>query len=118
MFHASIFRRLLPAVLLAMCLLAAGCTKDKVTKANFDKINDGMSLAEVEAILGKGEKEDNISKGDIAVKAGVNVGAIGLDSHENKKAPGDTYNWTKGDKKITVIFQNDKVMRKIPQGLE
>src|SRR5258707_11960175 len=40
--------------LLLACLLIGGCAK-KVTKANFDKIATGMTLKEVEAVLGKGE---------------------------------------------------------------
>ena len=33
----------------------SGCSSSKVSKANYDKISTGMSVAEVEAILGPGE---------------------------------------------------------------
>ncbi len=40
-----------------LALLAAftmsGCQPERVTKANFDRIQEGMKLSEVEAILGK-----------------------------------------------------------------
>ena len=44
------------ALVLLLCLAVPAC-KSKVTKANFDKIKEGMTLAEVEKILGKGTKE-------------------------------------------------------------
>jgi hypothetical protein len=106
------------ALLLMLCLLVGGCQRSKITKANYDKIKEGMTLSEVEAILGKGDKEDVVSKGDIAMKAGVNVGSLGLDSHANKKDPGEYYVWTKSDKLIRVVFVDGKMLRKMQEGIE
>ena len=98
------------AFLLTLCLLLPGCKKSKVTKENFDKITNGMTLDQVEDILGKGEKET----GD-----GSNVAAqVGIDVSGPPSNPGaDTYVWEKGNKKITVHFMNKKVANKQQSGL-
>ena len=60
------------AVLLALCVLAAGCAGNKkITQANFEKIKNDMSLSEVEAILGPGDKQGDGS--NVAAQAGVDV---------------------------------------------
>lgn len=85
---------------LLLCLLAAfvlagpiGCGS-KVSKSNYDKITDGMTMTEVENLLGKGEK----------ATAGVSVGGISI--------TGDVYAWKDGDKAITVVFKDGKVVGK------
>jgi hypothetical protein len=122
MVRTPVVRSLLrTALLVTLCLFVGGCQKSKLTKANYDKIKDGMTLAEVEAILGKGEKEDpNLSPADIASGFGVDVkaGLGGLESHGNKKAPGQSYRWTKGDKTIWVVFVDDKMRTKRQEGVE
>jgi hypothetical protein len=99
------------AVVLALCFLLSGCVKSKVTKENYDKINTNMTLAEVEAILGKGE----------AVGDGSNVAAqVGVDV-TGGAAPSNTvdYVWESGAKKITVtvIKGGGKVLGKRSEGL-
>lgn len=42
-------------MLIAMALVIAGCRAERVTRANFNRIETGMTRAEVEAILGKPE---------------------------------------------------------------
>jgi hypothetical protein len=61
----------------------------KVSKANFDKIKEGMKKSEVEEILGAG-------------KAKVDGGNV--------------YVWTDGSKSITITFKNDKVENVIKAG--
>jgi len=88
--------------LLAVSLLLgtlAGCSS-KVSKGNYDKIKTGMTLAEVEDILGKGTE-----------KAGIG-GAIG-----DITGSGKVLTWVDGEKKITVTFANDKVVTKVQEGL-
>ena len=63
------------AVLL-ICLLVPAC-KDKVTKANFDKVKEGMSLEEVQAILGKGEKFESLAKQSKDPGSASNGGDLG-----------------------------------------
>jgi hypothetical protein len=92
------------AAVLALCLLAAGCNS-KVTKANYDKINNGMSLDEVEAILGRGEKEGDGS--GVAAQFGVDVQGAGA-----AKSSVTTYVWESGNKTVRVYFANGKVTKK------
>ncbi len=96
-------------VVLALCFLLTGCVKSKVTKDNYDKIKNDMTLAEVEAILGKGE----------AVGDGSNVAAqVGVDV-TGGAAPSNTvdYVWESGNKSITVTFRGGKVTFKKHVGL-
>ena len=82
----------------AVVLPLAGC--NKVNTDNYEKIENGMSIEEVEDILGKGEKVQggSLSVGDI-------------------DASGHTYSWKSGDKVITVTFVNEKVVAKAAEGL-
>jgi len=86
------------ALLGLMLILMAGC--GKVSKSNYDKIENGMTVSQVEAILGKGTE-----------KAGV-AGAIG-----NLTGSGKVLTWGDDKKSITVTFANDKVVAKAAQGL-
>jgi hypothetical protein len=104
------FRRLAAvSLVLALTLLLSGCA-GKVTKANFDKITNGMSLSEVEAILGKGERNDGDGS-NVAAQVGVDVGAPA------KPRGFTSYIWQSGDKSIEVQLTNDKVTGKIAKGL-
>jgi hypothetical protein len=100
-------------VLLLACLLASGCA-NKVTKANFDKVATGMTLKEVEALLGKGVKEEGDGSG-VAAQFGVDVGG-GVGVQVGNKAI-DRYVWESGDKKITVYFRDGKATGKDQKGL-
>ncbi len=80
-------------------LTLAGCGS-KVTKSNLDKITNGMTLTEVEGILGKGTEATGAS------------GAIG-----NLTGSAKSVIWKDGDKTITVNFLNDKVVLKTSSGL-
>jgi len=75
-----------------------GCAK--VTKGNYDKIQNGMTLSEVEGILGKGVE-----------KAGGS-GAIG-----NLAGSGKIITWGGDNKFISITFVNDKVTLKVAKGL-
>ena len=59
--------------LLFLCLLITGCGKNKVTKDNYEKIKNDMTLAEVEAILGKGAKDESGDGSGVAAQFGVDV---------------------------------------------
>ena len=91
----------LTALVLAGFLLAfvAGCG-GKVTKSNYDKVTTGMTLAEVENILGKGAEQ--------AGGGGV-LGKI--------TGSGKVVTWEDGEKVITITFINDKVTTKLQKGL-
>jgi len=91
--------------LLVVCLLLTGCVKNKVTKENYAKINVGMSLDDVEKILGKGTKEEGDGTGT-AAQFGVHI------AQAPKVGGGDTYVWERGGKKITVFVKDGKVTGK------
>ena len=86
-------------VLLGLALIfMSGCSK--VSQSNYDKIQNDMTVSQVEAILGKGTE-----------KAGA-AGAIG-----NLTGSGKVLTWGDDKKSITVTFVNDKVVAKTQQGL-
>jgi hypothetical protein len=103
--------RPLPAVaaVLALCLLAAGC-KAKVTKANYEKINNGMTLQDVEAILGRGDKETDGS--GVAAQFGVDLQGAGA-----TRSSVEAYRWESGNKTIQVFFVGGKVINKKSEGI-
>jgi hypothetical protein len=96
---------------LAFVCLVAGCKGNKnLTKANFDKITPGMSLAEVQALLGgPGETEG----GDLAVAEGSSVGgAVGIGDMQSMSQPrskSKVYQWGNASRYIRVTFFGDKV---------
>lgn len=89
----------LAGVVLAVCVIALGGCGSKVTKDNFDKVKDGMSVADVEGLLGKGEK----------ASAGISVPGLTV--------TGEVTQWKDGDKQITVVFKDGKVVGKANKGL-
>jgi hypothetical protein len=92
-------RKFIAAALLGLVfVIVSGCSK--VSKNNYDKIATGMTVSQVEGILGTG-----------AEKAGVG-GAIGKVAGSSK-----VMTWGGDKKSITVTFVNDKVLVKTQQGL-
>lgn len=94
------FRKVAGVAVLGLILLAVSGCGGKVSKSNYDKIETGMTLSQVEAILGTGTE-----------KAGV-AGAVG-----NLTGSGKVMTWGDEKKSITVTFANDKVVAKTQQGL-
>lgn len=99
------------AVLFASCLLISGCGKNKLTKANFDQITNGMTLAEVEKLIGKGTKMESGDASNMAGQFGVDLGGIGAGAPVAAKNF-DIYTWEKGDKRARVSFVDGKVIEK------
>src|SRR5581483_12109000 len=89
------------AVILALCLILTGCGNPKVNKANFDEIKNGMTLEEVQDILGKGGQPQGDGSG-VAAQVGVDV------SGGQRQSSAVDYVWESGNKKITVGIQNGK----------
>lgn len=74
----------------------------KITKANYERIQKGMTLAEVEAILGKTSMSEDL------VKEGM-----------ESQMPAYTLLWkADGFKLITIAFANGKVTEKSQLGLD
>jgi len=92
-----------------LALVLAGC-KSKVTKANFDKIQEGMTLKEVENILGEGKQQGDGS--GVAAQFGVNLSAPAGGGNAQGFVWEDD-----GGKRITVFFVNGTVKTKIEKGL-
>jgi len=60
------------AMLFLLCLAIPACTGNaNLTKANVDKIKPGMTLTEVEAVLGKGDSESGLDLSEGSSAAGA-----------------------------------------------
>jgi hypothetical protein len=106
---SSVARLTVLTFLAGWCFLLTGCAKSKVTKENFEQIEIGMTLEEVEGILGPGKLVGDGSL--IAAQAGVDVGGI------SRPSSAVEYVWESGNKSITVTFRQDKVAGKRSAGL-
>ena len=74
-----------------------------VNKENYTKINTGMTISEVEAILGEGESQ---------ASSGVDMSELGLGTITS-----EVMVWQEGMSVISITFSNDKVMAKAQSGL-
>jgi len=92
--------RALAVILVAVVLV--GC-EEKLTVANYDRIEEGMTLGQVEAILGSGEEQTS---------AGVGIDASGLPSGTRGSGDRRTILWEEGGKQIIVTLQDDVVAGK------
>ena len=93
----------------ALCCVLAGCGKNKVTKENYDKVENGMTLDQVEALLGEGTKAGDGS--NMGAQVGIDVtGGAGSSSTVE-------YGWESGKHTITVSFRQGKVVQKRNTGL-
>jgi len=92
------------------CAFLSGCSSSKVSKANYDKISTGMSVAEVEAILGPGEV---LQKSDVAAPK-INIPGFTMpDMSMSVK----TIVWKNGLTKIILVaFMNDKSVEVSKEG--
>ena len=79
-------------VLVIMLALAVSCTPGKrITKANVDEVEEGMSKKQVESILGH---PTSITNEDLVIM---------------KKT---TYVYRQGQDSVTIVFKDDKVQSK------
>jgi hypothetical protein len=97
------------ALIFMACLFLASCA-NKVTKANYEKVAIGMTLAEVEKLLGKG----SLQTGD-----GSNVaGQFGIAVMPPQvSGGGDVYLWETSKAAIRVTFKDGKVVHRQAEGL-
>jgi outer membrane protein assembly factor BamE (lipoprotein component of BamABCDE complex) len=75
----------------AMLLAGTSCSDKRITKANVDEIQEGMSKKQVESILGPPTSIDN--KDFIVMKK-------------------TTYVYRQGKDSVTVVFKDDKLQSK------
>lgn len=101
-------RALFAAGLLAAFATLSACEKSKVNTVNYDKVTTGMTLSQVQNILGSGTDE--------TPAAGYGVSGSGVLG--SKAAPETTYVWKSSDGgTITVIFKDGKMVQKSKAGL-
>ena len=74
----------------------------KINKDNYGKISNGMSISQVESILGEGESNASSS---------VDLGEYG------GNISSEVMTWQSGMKVISITFSNGKVMLKAQSGL-
>jgi hypothetical protein len=84
---------------LALCLVLAGC-KEKVSEENFNKIAKGMTISQVENILGAGTDE--------TASAGYNISGGGVMSSQASSEK--IYVWKGKDLQIIVTLKDGKVI--------
>src|SRR5262245_56339534 len=114
------------AAVLVLGLVLPGCGKSKLSRANYDKIKEGMSLREVEAVLGKGM---DITSPPNRPASGSSVGAAaGIDMPSGTdtgpallpgitRGIGKVVQWGEDDQVIQIVFVDDKVKAKEKKGL-
>lgn len=96
---------------LLLSLFLAGCGgPSKVTKDNYAKVKDGMTVKQVEEILGEGTHTAGGGE-NVAGQFGVDVGGASAPSPIE-------YTWENGPKVIKVTFRQGKVIGKTSTGLE
>jgi len=88
-------------VVVFITVILIGCS-GKINKDNYSKISNGMSISQVESILGEGES--NASSSVDLGKYGGNISS-------------ELMTWQSGMKIITISFSNGKVMAKAQNGL-
>ena len=79
------------AAMAVLCLVLAGCSDKRITKANVDEVTEGMAKKQVESILGQPNSIDT------------------KDALINKTT---TYIYRQGKDSVTILFKDDKVQSK------
>jgi hypothetical protein len=97
------------AIMLGCSLLAslAGC-ESKITKTNYDQITTGMTLGEVEKLLGSGTLD--------AQPGAVSISSAGV-ADTAKGSNEQTYTWRDGSAEVIITFTDGKVVQKRQSGL-
>jgi hypothetical protein len=87
------------AALMGLMVVVLGGCGGNVSRSNFDKVEKGMTVTEVEKILGKGAVEST----------GTSIGSLELS--------GEVRVWQDKDKIIKVTFKDGRVSSKSAEGL-
>lgn len=100
--------RILLSIALVTCLFLAAC-ESKVTSENYDKVTNGMSLSQVQKILGRGKDDTS--------HAGTSISAPGIS--QTSRSNDVIYVWEdESGGKIVIVFQDDKVVQKSKTGMD
>ena len=88
------------ALLLTCTLILVGCGGNSITKDNYSEIKTGMTIAEVESILGSGTEQ---------ASSDASIGGISIDMKSMV--------WQDEMKIISIMFSHGKVQSKSQFGL-
>jgi hypothetical protein len=94
-------RACLVFALMFTSIAMTGC-EEKITQENFDQITTGMTMSQVETLLG--------GKGELQTTMGGSISAAGIGTTEVTMS--NTYKWEQGVKIITVTMKDGKVADK------
>ncbi len=86
--------------LILISLVTSGCAESRLTMENYARIEEGMSLREVESVLGTGKKKGG----------GLSIGSFDASAYE--------IIWGDKERFIAITLVNDEVMTKVHRGLE
>jgi len=108
--HSARTAAIVAALVAAFATIACA---GKLTKANYDKVANGMVPKDVEVILGPGTEQ---------ASSGITIPGTATGTATGIGAPGTTVStkvlvWRSGGKVITVTFLNDQVVAKTQIGL-
>jgi hypothetical protein len=95
--------------LFATTLLFSGCGS-RINEGNYAAIETGMTEAEVEGLLGAGDEQ--ASSGINISGQTMNIPGAGSISVPGMSSSGKTMVWKNGDRIITVMFLDNKVVSK------
>lgn len=102
------FRSACLTTLMFSVMALAGC-ESSITRENFARIQKGMTLAEVQTILGGSGEEDSSP-------AGMTISGAGV-AGSSKESKEKTYVWKDGNATIIVTFVDGKVVEARESGL-
>jgi hypothetical protein len=102
-----IARALRGAACATALLLLVACGGD-ISHENYDKIQTGMTMDQVEQILGPGEDQSS---------SGVEISSAGM-AGKSREDRTKTYLWKDGSKQIIVEFEQNKVTNKRSKNLD
>ena len=94
-------KKTITTILLVFTLFLTSCS-GKINKENYDKISNGMSVSQVEKILGKGESQ---------ASSNVDLGEYG------GNVSSEVITWQSGTNVISITFSNGQVLAKAQSGL-
>ena len=94
-------KKLFQSVIISLSIFLVSCS-GKLNKDNYEKISNGMSVSQVESVLGKGESQ---------ASSNVDLGEYG------GNISSEVMTWQSGTKVISITFSNGKVMAKAQNGL-
>ena len=99
--------RLLAVFVAVVVLSLTGCSESKITKSNYDKINNGMTEAEVHAILGMTPHSPKVEFKNVNTDKKPDLPPLAT----------TTKYWHEGTKSIFIHFQDGKVTGKHQTGV-